>query len=113
MHVEELPVPDGLLQLCLSKDRDQFTITVSGEIDLSNVHNLDSAVQLALSNAPCAAVTLDLGGVTFMDCAGLSALLGITSDCKENSAVLAIVNPRPCVRRLIALACLDGVLPVN
>lgn len=106
-------MPDGLLQLGLKKDRDRFTISVSGEVDLSNVHNIDSAVKLALSNKPCAAVTLDLAGVTFMDCSGLSALLAVTSDCKEKSAVLAIVNPRPCVTRLIELACLDGVLPMS
>lgn len=101
------------LSIGVEKDGDSFTITASGEVDLSNSENLVSAARLALNHTPCAVVTLDLGGLTFMDCTGLSALFTITSDCKERSAPLTITNAPACLRRLVETLTLDGALPLS
>lgn len=108
-----MPSDDDLLRVDVTKDGDGFTITICGEIDLSNDHDLVCAARLALSSARCATLTLDLAGVTFMDCSGLTALLTINSACEQRSAVLTITNANSSVRQLVKLADLDGVLNLN
>lgn len=100
------------LQVCVAKQGDRFTITITGEIDVSNVDHLLAAVELALSSRPCAAILIDLGAVTFMDCAAISALMQITAECEERSSVLVIVNSSDAVRGLVALAGVSHVLPL-
>jgi anti-anti-sigma factor len=101
------------LRLTIAKQGGVFTLTLGGEIDLSNSDDLVGAARLALSSKPCDAVTIDLGGVTFVDSTGLSALVVINNECKEQSAALTIVNVPTHVRAVVELAGLDGVFPVG
>lgn len=100
------------LRLTIAKQSGTFTLTLGGEIDLSNSDDLVSAARLALSSKPCDSLTLDLAEVTFVDSTGLSALVVINNECKEQSATLAMVNVPARLCSLIELAGLDGVLPV-
>jgi anti-anti-sigma factor len=101
------------LEVDVRTDGDGFLITISGEIDLFNEHHVVSAARSALCRTPCETVTVDLAGVTFMDCSGLAALLTVKSECEQRSALLAITNPSSAIRHLVKLAKLDGVLHLN
>ncbi|HET8583565.1 MAG TPA: STAS domain-containing protein [Jatrophihabitans sp.] len=101
------------LEVDVSTDGDGFLITISGEVDLFNEHHLVSAARSALRRTPCETLTVDLAGVTFMDCSGLAALLTVRSECEHRAAVLAITNPSSAIRHLVKLAKLDGVLHLN
>lgn len=101
------------LELDVSTHDAWCLITVCGEVDLFNEHHLVSAVRSALHRTPCDTVTVDLSGVTFMDCSGLAALLTVKGECEQRSAVLAITNPSSAIRHLVKLAKLDGVLHLN
>jgi anti-anti-sigma factor len=101
------------LHLTIAKHSGSFTLTLGGEIDLSNSEDLVSAARLALSSKPCESLTLDMADVTFIDSTGLSALVMINNECKEQSATLAMVNVPARLCNLIELAGLDGVLPVT
>jgi anti-anti-sigma factor len=50
-----------------------MVLTVAGEIDLSNVANFDSAIRDAISDADGEAVTVDLGGVQYLDSGAINA----------------------------------------
>jgi anti-sigma B factor antagonist len=53
---------------------DHTLLVVSGELDLATAPQLSRALDAASSEGP-ATVHLDLSGITFIDCAGLQALV--------------------------------------
>ncbi|MFI6266570.1 STAS domain-containing protein [Micromonospora sp. NPDC051006] len=62
------------LSLSSHRTADAATIAVRGEVDLSTADDLERAVAAAAQeDAP--AIIIDLGGVTFLDSAGINALL--------------------------------------
>lgn len=80
--------PDGLLErlefpmpfrqpplvVSLCKAPDHTLVVVSGELDIATAPQLCQAVREALSERP-STLHLDLSGVSFIDCAGLQALI--------------------------------------
>jgi anti-anti-sigma factor len=70
---------------------DPGLVIVEGELDLASVPDFERACKAARRRG--GAVRLDLSQVTFLDCAGLRALLG-------SGAV--VVRVSPAVRRLAA-----------
>lgn len=101
------------MQLSVTKDGDAFTVAVAGELDFGDSDTLIDGARLAFGDGGCSALTLDLSGVTFMDCSGLSALMQISSESEQHGGTFQIVSASPCVLRLLALADPDGALPVS
>jgi anti-sigma B factor antagonist len=57
-----------------------------------------------------ARLALDLAGVTFIDCAGINALLAARRRAQLEGGSLRVLRASPRVRRLIALTRLDAAL---
>jgi stage II sporulation protein AA (anti-sigma F factor antagonist) len=57
-------------------------------------------------------VTLDCSGLTFLDSSGLALFVTTHRACRARGAKLAIVNPSPCVIRLLELTGLSTLLTV-
>jgi anti-anti-sigma factor len=55
-------------------------------------------------------ITLDLSGVTFIDCAGLRTVLSLRDLCHRRQIGFRIVSPSRVVRRLVELAEEPGLL---
>jgi anti-sigma B factor antagonist len=62
------------LSLSSRRDADQATLAVSGEIDISTADALEQAIATVISDG-AGIVIVDLAEVTFMDSAGINALL--------------------------------------
>jgi anti-sigma B factor antagonist len=78
-----------------------IVLEVSGELDMSAVDAFRQAVaEAAVGAAFC---SLDLTAVTFMDSAGLGALVAAHRDAVDAGAVVA-VRPSPPVLRLLGVA---------
>ncbi len=60
----------------------------------------------------CPWIVIDLRGVTFMDSAGISALLWARRHSLERGGGVALVGAHPRVLRLLELTQLDHVFPV-
>jgi anti-anti-sigma factor len=58
-------------------------------------------------------VELECSGLTFIDASGLRLLVAVHRRCDDRGGTLAIVDPAPCVVRLLALTGLDSVLTVR
>jgi anti-anti-sigma factor len=58
-------------------------------------------------------VELDCSGLTFVDAGGLRLLVEVHRSCERRGAKLAIVDPAPCVMRLIRLTGLGALLTVR
>lgn len=89
--------------------RDGATVLIlSGELDLE----MATPVRLRFDELK-GDVEADCAGVTFMDCSGVNVMIEMNQQCHARSAKLTVVNPPPCVTRLLSLTRLDGVLDIR
>jgi anti-sigma B factor antagonist len=84
-------------------------LVVAGEVDVTSAERLRGHLAGALDHRP-AALTVDLGGVTFLDSTGLSALVYAHLRATDENIPLMVTNPRPQVRRLLDVTGLLTVL---
>jgi anti-anti-sigma factor len=84
----------------------QLVLQLRGELDISTVDNLRQVLDGLLERAPQALV-VDLAGLGFADCAGLSVLLAARTRLAAQGHQLTMMNAQPVVRRLLAVTGLD------
>ena len=80
-------------------------LRLAGELDLAGVAGVRE--RLAATDGD---IELDCSELTFIDASGLSVLVAAHRLCEARGAKLTIVDPSPCVTRLLALTGLDSVL---
>lgn len=86
-----------------------MTVAVSGELDMESGPGLrDELTCMIWANGPHLA--LDLTGVTFIDCAGLTALLTTRKAVQAQGGWLRLVAVSRCVGRLIKIIGLQDAL---
>jgi anti-sigma B factor antagonist len=86
-------------------------VAVGGELDIHSAPGLEGDL------APVADagrhLILDLAGLRFCDCAGLSLFLRMQQRARAADGSLHLVAPTPRVLRVIAVARLGGVLTIT
>ncbi|MFF2815310.1 STAS domain-containing protein [Kitasatospora cineracea] len=93
------------------ESNEPFTVRVKGEIDLDTAPPLRCALATALDSHR--EVVLDLSEVTFMDCAGLGALVRARNQADRRGARLVLHGAEPHVVRLLKLTGLHRHLAVD
>ncbi|MFI5912147.1 STAS domain-containing protein [Dactylosporangium sp. NPDC051541] len=86
-------------------------LTVRGEIDWTNSHRFDAAVQAALAGPPTH-LEVDLTAVVFMNSVGLAILLAGGRRAREEGIVYD-VRPGPIVALLLERTGTAGLLSVG
>jgi anti-sigma B factor antagonist len=87
-------------------------VVAAGEIDVANAGELRSALVEAVGRA--SRVVVDLSHVTFLDCAGLSALaMGLRTARRRGGVLRLVAEPNTPVTRLLVLTGLDRVFDVH
>jgi anti-anti-sigma factor len=81
----------------------RVVVRAVGELDLDSGEVLRAAAVGALGD-PGEDLVVDLSGVTFIDCAGLAALLCARREVREHGGDLRIAGPSALARRLLGLA---------
>src|SRR4051794_6561283 len=99
---------DDDLTLHASRDGSTAIVAASGEIDLSNVGELRTAVTAAAED--CDRLRLDLSGVEFIDSTGLGGLLELRSTLRAGSVTLEIVAGDGPVRQAVEITGLAELL---
>jgi len=84
-------------------------LVVAGEVDVVSAGQLREYLAGALDLRP-SALTVDLGGVTFLDSTGLSALVFAHLRAVAEGIPLAVSNPQPQVRRILDITGMLTVL---
>jgi len=94
------------------QEEDAYVIVaVGGEIDIATAGQLrDQLYALATGSRPLIA---DLDQATFIDAAGLGALVGASRRAAQHGARLQVVCARPQIRRLFELTGLDSHIPLT
>ncbi|MFD8478273.1 STAS domain-containing protein [Kitasatospora sp. NPDC059673] len=93
------------------ESNEPFTVRLTGEIDLDSAPSLGRALATALESHR--EVVLDLSKVTFMDCAGLGALVRARNQADRCGAHLVLRGAGRCVVRLLRLTGLHRRLAVE
>ena len=87
-------------------------VTAAGEIDLTNAEWLRDALLSAL-NAGASALVVDLTATTFIDSAGVTALVRASRRASASDAVLRLAVTAPAVLRVLNLVGIDQLIEVH
>ena len=96
------------LKIRTSRDGTTATVAAAGEIDLSTVDELRSAVTGAADDIE--QLLLDLTGVEFIDSAGLGGLLELRSTLRSRNVTLQISAGEGPVRQAMEITGLSELL---
>ena len=104
------PDLDDVLTVLVRHEPDYVLVTVAGEVDFASAAGLrERLFTLASAGRPLVA---DLDRVSFIDAAGLGALVGAARHATAHRSSLRVVCGRRHVRRLFGLTQLDQVVPL-
>jgi stage II sporulation protein AA (anti-sigma F factor antagonist) len=87
-------------------------ITVAGEIDLTNAERLRDALLSAL-NAGALGLVVDLTATTFLDSAGITALVRASRRADATGATVRLAVTAPAVLRVLGLVGIDQSIQVH
>lgn len=104
------PVPLPLFEIDVTEKEDTVVIRIKGELDLSESPRLKHALGKAEAGQ-AGRVLLDLEELTFIDAAGLSALVAASHRSESNGGRLRFTRGRGNVARLFRLTDLHMTLP--
>jgi anti-anti-sigma factor len=99
---------DDELSIRTSREGSTATVAADGEIDLSTVDELRSAVTAAAAGVDN--LLLDLTAVEFIDSAGLGGLLELRSTLRSRSVTLQIAAGEGPVRQAMEITGLSELL---
>lgn len=98
----------------VSRSGSSATVTLTGELDLATAGELRRRVaDLVVGQSPPDVLVLDLAGLTFVDAAGISALLSAQRAVTAYGGQLVLRSPSRLVRRVVRVLDLERVLPVE
>jgi anti-sigma B factor antagonist len=100
------------LTLCARRGGDGVIVTVSGEVDVCTEGLLQQAL-LRIMRERGARLLLDVSGVSFMDCAGLRALLTTRRRAELRGGFMRLTAVSRAVCRIIELAGAREALAVG
>jgi len=83
-------------------DQGRTIITVTGDLDLGTAEDLLVRLTSLIGSAR-REIGLDLSGVTFIDCAGLRALMAVDAQIRVNGDTTRLTAMSPAVVRLLEL----------
>lgn len=107
MDADENPPGAGLAQTFgITRRVGVVELCLAGEIDVATAPVLVAAVEDAIADG-CRSVTVDLDAVTFMDAAGVGALVHAQKEMTGQGGELVLVCNSPTPRRLLHLTQME------
>jgi anti-anti-sigma factor len=89
------------------------TVAVVGDVDMATSPVLRERLISVLRVDDPAVVEVDLTGVTFLDCAGIGALVAARNAALQVGCRLRVCHLQPIVRRILEVAGLLGALTAS
>jgi anti-anti-sigma factor len=109
MSDDQGPFEGEVLRIEANRDRSGVTIILAGEFDMAGTERFWAFVNEALVADP-KALTIDAGGLEFIDSSGLQALLHARDAATEAGLAFRVSDPSPAVRRILALFGVEDLL---
>ncbi|HEV8555574.1 MAG TPA: STAS domain-containing protein [Actinophytocola sp.] len=79
------------------------SVRVHGDLDFRSAPLLRDALVEAISQPLGEDVQVDLAGVTFLDCAGLGALIAASNAARTRKRRIFVTNPSGAARRVLQI----------
>jgi anti-anti-sigma factor len=98
------------LGLTTQVKQDCVEVALSGDLDMGGAFKLEPELDRLLAEKEVSRVVVDLGGVRFVDSAGLGALLASHERAKDAGVEMKLANPSDPVRRILDLTGTGEVL---
>jgi anti-anti-sigma factor len=92
---------------------DTVVATVAGDLDMAATFRLEPELERISEDPGVRRLVIDLGGVEFIDSAGLGLLLATHDRIRSADMELQLANPSPSVRRMLELTGAGPELPVS
>lgn len=89
-----------------------YTITVTGEVDISNADRLREVINFALEQ-PTEEIQLDLAQVAYIDSTGIGVLVGAAHHAAEHGKGFSVINAQPGVMRVAQLLGVDQEISIR
>jgi anti-anti-sigma factor len=105
-----LPLPP--FEVARMEDAHATKLALRGELDMYTAPVLARELEAAVE-AHTPRVVLDLAALSFMDVAGLRAILDAARIVRRDGGSLVIANPMPHIVRLLELTAIDQSLEVQ
>ena len=96
--------PHPLIEIRRADGDGPLRLLVSGPIDAAGARRLQQCLIDVLRRQPPGHLSVDVGAVTFMDSAGIEALLRCQADAEQVECHLSLANPAPTTYRLLQIA---------
>jgi anti-sigma B factor antagonist len=100
---------DDDLHVKAEQDRTGTTIILEGEFDLTGTDRFWAVFNDALAARP-RSITLNAPGLTFIDSAGLQALLQARAAATDAGTAFRVSEPSPALRRVAQLTGIEDLL---
>lgn len=100
----------GQLTLRSQRDGATHTITLTGEMDLSNAGDVEREL-LHAEATDAETILMDLAGLDFMDSTGIRLLIAADARSRADSCRLRLTRPPARVFRVLCIAGVDNLLP--
>jgi anti-anti-sigma factor len=91
----------------------RIRLRADGVVDLATAPILLSSLLTALETPEVALVELDLGGVSFLDARGVSAILRGAARARDIGCRLRLRNPQSYIRRVLEITGVTGACDVD
>jgi anti-anti-sigma factor len=85
---------------------DHVLVRLRGELDIVSGDGLRAALEGLLDAGPMPLV-VDLSGLSFADCGGMSVLLELRTRLAAHGCAVTVTGPQPIVSRLLRLTGMD------
>ena len=102
----------GIRQLQIDLDIAHARLAMTGELDLATVHVFREAATLLLSET-AHEIAIDLGGLQFIDAAGLGEIVRLQAALNAADRRLTLSRPSPWIRRIFIVGGVAELLPEN
>ena len=86
-------------------------VYVQGDVDLASAPELGAQLADAVRHGP--RLVIDLAGVTFLDSAGLTAIVRAYRASGQIAEALILRSPSPALRRLLATTGIDRLVTIE
>jgi anti-sigma B factor antagonist len=86
-----------------------IALAVGGELDIATAGRFTLAAQHALTGCRHTTLAIDMSQVTFIDAAGIGALVAIRNHARRDHNVIVVTAPSRCVTRLLTLTALADI----
>ena len=102
----------GQLTLRSEREGDVHTITLVGEMDLSNAAEVERELRHAEAT-DVSTIVIDLAGLQFMDSTGIRLLISADARSRADSCRLRLTRPPAQVFRVLCIAGIGELLPFS